>query len=777
LATPTSTTPWNYTTLTGIASIDSLLGGTQWAPSTLTYSFASPGSYWSTSSTIGYGPSTGDGEPWAAAFDYLTASDQAAVRSALATWSSVANLTFAEVADSSTTAGDLRFAYSYVGPDSGQAWAYLPGRSAYAGDIWFNARATSYTKLWTAGSYPYETVIHEIGHALGLKHPFDSKALSPGTLDPALDSRSFTIMSYSADPGDKTTDFSNRPTTPMFLDVLAIQQMYGANMTTGAGNTTYTFSGTSSYHQTIWDAGGTDTFVYYSSLGGEIDLNEGIGGGSMLGLPVNALDSMGRILYQVYNVFIAYGTVIENATGGSGNDLIIGNDVANSLNGSAGNDTLKGEAGNDSLNGGVGADTMLGGAGNDSYVVDNASDRVYETTTVGGTTNAGGTDTIRSSVSFTLGSFVEKLVLTGSAAINGTGNSLANSLTGNAAANTLNGGGGADTLLGGAGNDTYVVDNVGDKVYETTTVGGATNAGGTDTVRSSVSYTLGSFVERLVLTGSAAINGTGNALANSLTGNAAANTLNGGSGADTLLGGAGNDTYVVDNAGDRVYESTTVGGTTNAGGTDTVRSSVSYTLGGFVERLVLTGSAAINGTGNALANSLTGNAAANMLNGGSGNDTLVGAAGDDKLTGGAGSDRFVFNSKLGSDIVTDFLTGTDMLGFSQAALKIGDGDTVVEGATVRALPGGFSASSELVIFSTNVGSLTASAAAATIGSATSAYTMGKTALFSVDNGASSALYLFNAADSNAEVSASELTLLATLNGTSATAIGDYLFLS
>jgi Ca2+-binding RTX toxin-like protein len=601
LATPTSTTPWNYTTLTGIASIDSLLGGTQWAPSTLTYSFASPGSYWSTSSTIGYGPSTGDGEPWAAAFDYLTASDQAAVRSALATWSSVANLTFAEVADSSTTAGDLRFAYSYVGPDSGQAWAYLPGRSAYAGDIWFNARATSYTKLWTAGSYPYETVIHEIGHALGLKHPFDSKALSPGTLDPALDSRSFTIMSYSADPGDKTTDFSNRPTTPMFLDVLAIQQMYGANMTTGAGNTTYTFSGTSSYHQTIWDAGGTDTFVYYSSLGGEIDLNEGIGGGSMLGLPVNALDSMGRILYQVYNVFIAYGTVIENATGGSGNDLIIGNDVANSLNGSAGNDTLKGEAGNDSLNGGVGADTMLGGAGNDSYVVDNASDRVYETTTVGGTTNAGGTDTIR--------------------------------------------------------------------------------------------------------------------------------------------------------------------------------SSVSYTLGSFVERLVLTGSAAINGTGNALANSLTGNAAANMLNGGSGNDTLVGAAGDDKLTGGAGSDRFVFNSKLGSDIVTDFLTGTDMLGFSQAALKIGDGDTVVEGATVRALPGGFSASSELVIFSTNVGSLTASAAAATIGSATSAYTMGKTALFSVDNGASSALYLFNAADSNAEVSASELTLLATLNGTSATAIGDYLFLS
>ena len=117
----------------------------------------------------------------------------------------------------------------------------------------------------------------------------------------------------------------------------------------------------------------------------------------------------------------------------------------------------------------------------------------------------------------------------------------------------LDGGGGADEMLGGAGNDTYYVDSTGDKVYETTTMGGTTDAGGTDMVRSSVSHTLGRFVEKLVLTGANAVNGTGNAQANSLTGNAGANILNG-SGADTMLGGAGSDTYVVDNLGDKVYE-------------------------------------------------------------------------------------------------------------------------------------------------------------------------------------------------------------------------------
>ena len=359
-------------------------------------------------------------------------------------------------------------------------------------------------------------------------------------------------------------------------------------------------------------------------------------------------------------------------------------------------------------------------------------------------------------------------------------------LYGDAGADTLDGGAGSDTLLGGAGNDTYIVANVGDRVYETTTLGGTTNAGGTDTVRSSVNHALGSYVENLVLAGSSAINGTGNGLANRLTGNAAANVLDGRGGADTMLGGRGNDVYYVDNLGDRVYETTTVGGSTDAGGTDTVRSSVNHALGSYVENLVLTGSGSISGTGNGLANRLTGNAAANILNGGGGSDTLLGGggsdrlaggAGGDKLSGGGGADRFTFTSKVGSDTVTDFLSGTDKLAFSQAGLKVGDGDVVVEGAVVRAAAGGFASSAELVIFSSNVASLTATSAAAAIGSATSAMATGKTALFAVDNGTASALYLFTSADGNAAVSSGELALLATLGSTPATAVSDYLFLA
>ena len=297
-----------------------------------------------------------------------------------------------------------------------------------------------------------------------------------------------------------------------------------------------------------------------------------------------------------------------------------GNALDNLLTGNSANNTLAGGAGNDTLNGGAGNDSMAGGAGDDSFAVDSSSDTVTEL--------AGeGTDTVQSSVTFTLGANVENLTLTGTGAINGTGNASDNVLTGNSAANVL---------TGGSGNDTYVVGS-GDTVTEA-------SSAGTDTVFASVTWTLGSNVEYLILVGTSAIDGTGNTLANVIIGNAAANALNGGIGADTLIGSAGNDTYAVDNAADAIVE--------GAGeGVDSVNSSVTYTLAANVENLTLTGSSTINATGNALDNILTGNSANNTLTGGAGNDTLDGGAGNDTMVGGAGNDTYVVN--IAADVVTE----------------------------------------------------------------------------------------------------------------------------
>ncbi|HEY5724316.1 MAG TPA: M10 family metallopeptidase C-terminal domain-containing protein, partial [Allosphingosinicella sp.] len=307
------------------------------------------------------------------------------------------------------------------------------------------------------------------------------------------------------------------------------------------------------------------------------------------------------------SIGFALGDEVENLTlTGSAAINGTGNALANAITGNEAANVLDGGTDNDRLIGGLGADQLIGGLGDDTFVFDTV-DSIVENA-------GGGTDTVESAFTYTLPDNIENLVLTGGSAIDGTGNSLVNSITGNGAANRLDGGLGADVMNGGGGSDTFIVDNVGDTIVEAV-------VGGTDTAESSVSYTIGSEVERLTLTGTASINGTGNGLANIVTGNSGDNVLDGGVGTDLMIGGLGNDTFVVDNGGDSVSEQ-------NGSGTDTVRSAINYTLGDWVENLVLLAGAA-TGTGNGLANGLTGNDAANTLDGKGGADGMAGGLGDD----------------------------------------------------------------------------------------------------------------------------------------------------
>jgi Ca2+-binding RTX toxin-like protein len=359
----------------------------------------------------------------------------------------------------------------------------------------------------------------------------------------------------------------------------------------------------------------------------------------------------------------------DTLSGGDGSDILSGGTDNDALSGGDGADTMSGGTGDDSLDGGAGADSMAGGTGNDTYVVDDAGDVVIEGADAG-------VDEVVASLSYNMANNVERLTLSGVANLNGVGNGKDNTITGNDADNTLTGRrgndvlrgkGGNDTLVGGdgddrldgglgndsmdggLGNDTYHVDHQLDVVVEDAATGG-----GIDTVVASTHYTLLPTIENLRLVGSAAITiqrGTGNALDNlidatqtgrsrlfgldgndTLLGNGSANEINGGAGADSMSGGGGNDRYIVDDAGDVVIE--------EAGGddTDTVESSISWTLVN-VENLELTGSADIDGTGNAGGNRIHGNAADNVLTGMGGQDFLYGGAGNDTLIGGAGIDR------------------------------------------------------------------------------------------------------------------------------------------
>ena len=313
------------------------------------------------------------------------------------------------------------------------------------------------------GQVGWGVMYHELGHALGLKHPFSEMngftnfegfglERDPGTF--------ISMMSYE-DPAESSSDGYGGSAGYMALDILALQELYGVREDFNTGDNLYDLSSYSASYGDIWyslyDCGGLDTVS--CSLAGEswtVNLSAG--------LAVTTANAKSGV-WLVSNVSSLDGflnkneTAYENIVGSSYDDNLVGNSQGNILNG------------------GAGSDVMLGGAGNDTYYVDNTKDKVYETTSTSSAKSAGGTDLVYSSVSLNLNAytgvkFVENLTLTGSSNINATGNSLANKLTGNSKNNKLDGASGNDVLNGGAGSDFLTGGTGSDKVY-----------GGSDKVR------------------------------------------------------------------------------------------------------------------------------------------------------------------------------------------------------------------------------------------------------------------------------------------------------
>jgi serralysin len=361
------------------------------------------------------------------------------------------------------------------------------------GQAEFNAGDARWTEegLQQGGFY-FPTLVHELGHGHGMAHPHDNGGRSSimrgsddgsvigGALaDYNLSQQVFTVMSYN--DGWQTSpygmprsggitgtevDHFGWVASLSALDIAVMQDKYGVNEEWATGNDVYTLKDVNApgtFYETIWDAGGTDEINYVGAKDATIDLRDATlqyeeGGGGWM-----------SYAYGIHGGFtIANAVTIENATGGNGNDMLVGNEAANVLTGGAGNDSLTAGDGNDVLHGGAGADNLAGGAGDDVlYVIGNdeslIGDAGYDQVIVQDA--AGVSVTVGSGVEYVLGS-------TGNDALSATGLATQVSLHGGLGNDTLTGGtrgdwidggsgddqlkGGAngDTMFGGAGNDT-----------------------------------------------------------------------------------------------------------------------------------------------------------------------------------------------------------------------------------------------------------------------------------------------------------------------------------